>query len=158
MFICFGYPAKSCFEKTYGIMKEAYGIWYGLLNGKTGSWHICWELVFHFFLLTLLKTLLSLDDSASRVQHLCHFAQFCFIVSALLLSLIINNSDLQLFCGAAQYLPLKICWCYSLAIYNQTLRLSLFDGSNKFLQSDWQRIRLFQSIVVTYSLKASEAF
>ena len=38
------------------------------------------------FLLTLFKALLSLDDATltSRAQSLCHFAQFRFIVSAIL--------------------------------------------------------------------------
>ena len=36
------------------------------------------------FLMTLLKALLNVDDVTSRVQFLCHFAQFCLNVSEIL--------------------------------------------------------------------------
>ena len=48
------------------------------------------------FLLTLLKAPLSLDDVPSRAQFLCHFAQFCFSVNAIV-PIILNNSDLLFF-------------------------------------------------------------
>ena len=107
------------------------------------------------FLLTLLKAPLSLDDVPSRAQFLCHFAQFCFSVNAIV-PIILNNSDLLFFFGQCNPFIYKffdvICQQYITANF----QIKQFDGSNKFLLTKTTSILIHSNKINCF--QASETF